>query len=116
MTMPPLLAPGTNPAIRVGQTELQLNKGNHLRLRAAQSVRLSAVRGLAWITVEEDAGEAVVRPGDAFVVSPGKTALVGPLHESVTLELGIAPNAPKRVAGEFGKMRQRLAQLLDRNW
>jgi len=49
---------GGKPAIKVWQTELQLNHGNHLRLRAAQDVRLSAVRGVAWITLEMEAGEA----------------------------------------------------------
>jgi hypothetical protein len=100
MTMPhPMGNPaGAKPAIETGRTQLRLDKGSHLRLRAAENMRLSAVRGIAWITVEREAGETMVRPGDAFVVSSGKTALIGPLRESVTLELGAAPDVPERVA------------------
>lgn len=87
-----------------------MHKGNHLRLRAARNLRLSTVSGVAWITLDRDAGEAVVGPGDAFVISSGKTALVGPLRESVTLELGIAPNAPERVPSRpmLAKLRRML--------
>jgi len=85
-------------APQVCKTALQLNKGNHLRLGATQDMRLRALRGVAWITVESEAGETVVRPGETFVVASGKTALVGPLRESVLLELGMAANAPGRAA------------------
>jgi hypothetical protein len=87
-------SPGARSAIEACQAELQLDHGSHFRLRAAQDMRLMPVRGVAWITLEEEAGEAVVRPGETFVVPSGKTALVGPLHESVKLELGIALDVP----------------------
>lgn len=86
------------PAIAVCQAELQLNNGNHFRLRAVQNMRLRSVRGVAWVTLEREAGETMVRPGEVFVIPSGKTALVGPLHESVTLELGTALNLPVSVA------------------
>lgn len=111
MSIPhPPMTPGGKPAIQVCQTQLQLNNGNHLRLGATQNLCLRSVRGVAWITVEMEAGETIVGPGDAFVISSGKTALVGPLHESVTLELGLAPNASARVASR--PMLAKLRRLL----
>lgn len=47
---------GGKPAIEVRQTELQLNHGSHLRLRAAQDMRRSAVGGTAWTTLEREPG------------------------------------------------------------
>lgn len=107
MTRHPLTR-GNKAAIHVWQTELNLDKGNHLRLRAAQDMQLSSVRGMAWITVEMDAGETVVCPGDVFVISSGKTALVGAIRGSVTLELGIASRTLARAARRpfFEKLRQ----------
>ena len=104
--------PWGKPAIKVWQTELQLNHGNHLGLRAAQDMRLSAVRGVAWVTVELEAGETMVGLGQVFVIASGKTALVGPLHQSVTLELGIAPNARERAPDR--PMLAKLRRLLGR--
>ena len=100
MTMPNSVCnfPGGGPATQACPTELQLNKGNHFKLRAARDMLLSAVRGTAWVTVDNEASETVVRSGDAFVIASGKTALVGPLHGSVTLELGLAPNEPAHAA------------------
>ncbi len=71
---------------------MQLNSGNHVWLRAAQDMRLMSTRGIAWITFDGEAGETIVRPGEVFVILSGKTALIGPLHESVRLELGVAPD------------------------
>lgn len=101
------LSPGNTAMVHVCQTELNLDKGNHLRLRAAQDMQLSPVRGMAWITVEMDAGETVVCPGDVFVIYSGKTALVGALRGPVTLELGVASRTPARVARRslFEKLR-----------
>lgn len=110
---PTAQAPGNRPAAQACRTELQLNYGNHFRLHAAQDMRVRALRGIAWITLESEAGETMVRAGNDFVISSGKTALVGPLHQSVTLELGIAPAAPTCLASRpmLAKLR-RLAQGL----
>ncbi len=74
------------------QAELLLNSGNHVWLRAAQDMRLMSTRGIAWITFDGEAGETIIGPGEAFVILSGKTALIGPLRESVRLELGAAPD------------------------
>ena len=79
-------------ALEVCGAELQLDHGNHFRLRAVQDMRLMSVRGVAWITLEREAGETMIRPGEAFIIPSGKTALIGPLHDSVRLELGISLN------------------------
>lgn len=78
------------------QPELDLDKGNHIRLRSALDMQVSPMRGLAWITVEMDPGESVVRPGEVFVISSGKTALVGSLGGHVTLRIGLTASAMER--------------------
>ncbi len=112
------LDPSNQSVIHVCQTELNLDKGNHLRLRAAQDMRLSSVRGMAWITVEMDAGETVLCPGDVFVIASGKTALLGALRGSVTLELGMAPRTLACVARRsfFEKARQFLPRRMVVAW
>lgn len=112
------LPPGNQTVIHICQTELKLDKGNHLRLRAAQDMQLSPVRGMAWITVEMDAGETVVCPGDVFVIASGKTALVGALRGPVTLELGIASRALACAARRplFEKARQFLPRRMSLAW
>ena len=87
------IPPAGRSAIAIRQAGLQLNNGNHVRLSPVQDLRLTATRGIAWITLEGEAGEAFVRPGEIFVLAKGKTALIGPLHESVSFELGVVLDA-----------------------
>lgn len=82
------MPPGGGPAAEACQAELQLNHGSHFRLRAVRDTHLMSVGGVAWITVDGEAGETMVSPGEAFVVASGKTALIGPLHQSIRLRLG----------------------------
>ena len=84
---------GGGPASEVCHAELQLDYGSHFRLHAVRDMRLLSLRGIAWVTLEREAGETMVCPGEAYVVPSGKTALIGPLHESVRLELGTAADA-----------------------
>jgi len=84
------MSPGGSPATDVFQAELELNDGNHFRLRAVRDMFLTSVRGVAWITVDGEAGETMVSPGEAFLVASGKTALIGPLHQSTRLQLRAA--------------------------
>ena len=66
---------------------MQLHKGNHLKLDGARGARLTCVNGTAWITVERDAHDVVILPGESFVVSSDRSVLVGPLFDAVTLDL-----------------------------
>jgi len=77
------------PVSEVWPAQLQLDHGSHFRLRALQDTRLLSLRGVAWITLEREAGETIVRPGEAYIIPSGKTALIGPVQKSVRLELGI---------------------------
>ena len=72
---------------------LQLDKGQHFRLRAAFDTRLTCAGGIAWITMEGDAGDVVLAPGDAFVAPRGTIVLVGPINGSVTLDTRSERNA-----------------------
>lgn len=69
------------------QARLHLEKGNHASLSGACGTRLTTVSGIAWITVDRDAGDYLVSPGESFVVPSNRAVLLGPLFASVTLEV-----------------------------
>ena len=73
--------------IDISQARLQLGRGEHLRLSGACGARLTTVGGIAWITVDRDAGDTLVHAGDSFVVPSDRTVLVSPLLSSLTLDV-----------------------------
>ena len=73
--------------IHASDVRMQLHKGDHLTLNGARGARLTCVDGTAWITVDRDAQDVVMVPGDSFVVSSDSSVLVGPLFGAVTLDL-----------------------------
>lgn len=73
--------------IHASDVRMQLHKGDHLTLNGARGARLTCVNGTAWITVDRDAQDVVMLPGDSFVVSSERSVLVGPLFGAVTLDL-----------------------------
>ena len=75
------------------QARLRLDKGDHLKLSGARRARLTTVSGIAWITVDRDAGDTLVPAGDSFVVPSDRAVLVGPLFSSVTLDVQGTPEA-----------------------
>lgn len=83
--------------IDIDTARLQLSKGDHLRLRGAYGTRLTTISGIAWITVDRDTADTLVRAGESFLVPSDRAVLVGPLFSSVTLEVFSAPDAVRRV-------------------
>jgi hypothetical protein len=79
--------------ISVPQSRLRLSRHDHLRLRGARMVRLTAVNGFAWVTARGKARDTVITPGDSFVVSTARGVLIGPLFASVTLDIHDMPSA-----------------------
>jgi len=73
--------------IRASDVRMQLRKGFNLTLKGVRGARLSSVTGTAWITVERDARDIVVVPGDSFIVPSDELVLVAPLSRTVTLDL-----------------------------
>jgi hypothetical protein len=68
-------------------SRVQLCFGEHLKLKGACGTRLTCVHGIAWVSVERDAGDILLRPGESFVVASAREVLVGPLRDTVTLDM-----------------------------
>ncbi len=81
--------------IRASDVRMELRKGSNMKLEGARGVRLTSVSGTAWITVERDARDILILPGDSFVVPCDRSVLVGPLRGAATLELQGARDARK---------------------
>jgi hypothetical protein len=78
--------------IHAPELRMQLHQGGHLKLNGARGARLTCVIGTAWITVDRDACDVVLLPGESFLVVSDRSVLVGPLFGVVTLDLqGIRP-------------------------
>jgi len=92
--------------IHARQVRMQLHKGGHLKLNGARGARLTSVGGTAWITVDRDAHDVMISPGESFVVSSDRSVLIGPLFGAVTLDLqgtsrastGATPPRPGSIA------------------
>jgi len=96
--------------VLIGASDLrmQLCKGFILKLEGARGARLDSVSGTAWITVERDARDIVILPGDSFIVPSDRLVLVDPLSSAVTLDLksarDAASGAPARRFGPIAKI------------
>jgi hypothetical protein len=107
--------------IHAPEVRMQLHKGGHFTLNGARGARLTCIDGAAWITVDRDARDVVILPGESFFVLSDRSVLVGPLFGAVTLDLqGIRPamtGATPRRRGPIAKMKAlvgmacRLAQV-----
>ncbi len=79
--------------IGIDKVRLQLAKGDCLRLVRASRARLTTVSGIAWITVDREAEDILVRAGDSFVVPSDRAVVVGPLFSSLMLDIEDASDA-----------------------
>ena len=97
--------------IDIRQARLQLDRGDHLKLSGARRTRLTTVSGIAWITVDRDAGDTVVPAGESFVVPSDRAVLVGPLFSSLTLEVQGAPDPSPGAERTLSTISERLRAL-----
>jgi hypothetical protein len=59
------------------QARLRLDGSTHALLQKGRGVRLTAIEGVTWITVDRDRRDIVIAPGESFVVpSDGKVVVV----------------------------------------
>ncbi len=78
---------------------LPLTVGQIARLEHARDSRLTALRGHAWITVDNDPRDIVLAPGESFVVDSNAGVLVVPLRGDQVLELAIDGPAGRPAPG-----------------
>ena len=98
--------------ITLHQARLQLAHGEHLRLANARGARLTALEGIAWITVDQEAADTLLRAGECFVVRSNREVVVGSLFSSVTLELGSDGGGARRARNESAPARLMRAPCL----
>jgi len=52
----------------LNDSELCLAHNTPVRLRRAKGVRVTCTQGLLWLTVEGEAGDIVLAPGDSYLI------------------------------------------------
>jgi hypothetical protein len=71
---------------------VQLDRSAHALLQRARGIRLTAIEGVTWITVDRELRDIVIGPGESFVVpSDGKVVVVairGPAVVAVESQAG----------------------------
>lgn len=97
--------------IDIGQARLQLGRGDHLRLSGACGTRLTTINGIAWITVDRDAGDTLIHAGDSFVVPSERTVLVSALFSSLTLDVQVVRTAIPGARGRHSSVGEKLRAL-----
>ena len=73
---------------------LPLTLGKLARLVNACNIRVTVLRGQAWITIEGDRRDIVLEAGEQFVIDSNRTVVVYPLRAGQPMELAIDASAP----------------------
>ena len=88
-------------------TSLLLPPEQPLHLRPRRPLRLRALRGTLWITVDGELDDHVLQPGDCRVFAPGSRLLVTAMQGPAELRATLLPAAPwwrERLAALFGHL------------
>ncbi len=95
------------------QARLPLIVGRVARLHHARASRVTALRGSAWITIDNDRRDIVLAPGESFVVDTDAGVLVHPLWRGQAIELLIDGPAARPVQhGGAAALWSRLCRAL----
>lgn len=93
-------------AFRIAPPEargLRLARGTTLGFLDAEGLELAVVRGMAWVTQENDTRDIVVRPGERFRLDrAGRAFATALLDAEVDL---VSPAAPARHATRPSRLR-----------
>ena len=80
--------------IDVPHTRLLLQRGQTSRLPEARAAHLCSAEGTLWITLDHDARDIVLEPGQCFVVPNGNGVTVSALSANAVLDLRPAEARP----------------------
>jgi hypothetical protein len=75
--------------IETHRARLPVSAGQGALLRSALNARLTAVSGVAWITLDGDRRDIVLEPGQSFVVDSDRPVMIYALNASQSLELSV---------------------------
>lgn len=73
--------------IDVPHTRLLLQRGQTSRLPEARATRLCSTAGTLWITIDHDARDIVLEPGQCFMVQSDEAVTVSALSGPAVLDL-----------------------------
>ena len=79
--------------IDVPHTRLLLQRGQTSRLPEARATHLCSAAGTLWITVDHDARDVVLEPGQCFVVQGDEGVTISALSGPAVLDLRPAGEA-----------------------
>jgi len=80
--------------IDVPHTRLLLQRGQTSRLPQARAAHLCSAEGTLWITLDHDARDIVLEPGECFVVPSDKGVTISALSAKAVLDLRPAEARP----------------------
>lgn len=92
---------------RTNPTPQHLQPGQSLRLRRRQALRVRALQGTLWITVDGLADDFVLQPGECRTFVAGARLFVTAMDGSAVLTAAPLPTAPawrERLAAFFGRL------------
>jgi len=90
--------------------ELAIGRGACRGVRAAQATELTVSEGRAWITVERDAADYWLEPGDALPLAAGERAWIGGWDAAVRCEIApLAGPVTRPPIAAFGACLRRCA-------
>lgn len=71
---------------------IEVNATQPLSLTQAQGTRLRGVSGTTWVTIDNQAEDIVLSPGDEWVVASTHRVLVTSLHGKSSVDLSAPPD------------------------
>jgi hypothetical protein len=80
--------------IDVSHTRLLLQRGQTSHLLRARAAHLCSAEGTLWITVDHDARDIVLEPGQCFIVPSDKGVTISALSAQAVLDLRPAETRP----------------------
>lgn len=92
---------------RTNPTPQRLQSGRALRLRHRRPLRLRALQGTLWITVDGLPDDFVLQPGECRSFAAGERLFVTAMDGSAVLTAAPLPAAPAwrdRLAALFGRL------------
>jgi hypothetical protein len=69
------------------RVHLPLGPQGHAQLRQARDVRLTGIEGVTWITVDGEAADVVIGPGESFVVPNNENVVAIAMQGHALIEI-----------------------------
>jgi hypothetical protein len=74
-------------ATATAQTRMLLQRGQTSRLADARATHLSSASGTLWVTIDHDARDIILEPGQGFTVRSSEAVTISALSGPAVLDL-----------------------------